>query len=301
MAGSHRGDTRAVRKTKSIVVSAGVAVLATGAAVGAGAAFAEPTSSLVAKNAGASLSSTKANVPSTRDDARVAGDRRETVVSRDGGDRESVSSVETLTKGPEQVETGTAKAVKRWTDETLNLWSAYGKHAAQNGEIEAGELVYATGRTESGRDEILVDGEVAWVTAGHLVDEKPEETGVAAGVSTAACGDPSVESGLVSDAVTVYRAVCNAFPEVESMTVGGWDGHGEHSSGKALDFMTGDKALGDSIAAYLQQHAAELNLYDIIWYQRIWTPVRASEGWRYMEDRGSATANHYDHVHVSTN
>ncbi|OIJ25485.1 hypothetical protein UG56_017605 [Nocardioides luteus] len=65
--------------------------------------------------------------------------------------------------------------------------------------------------------------------------------------------------------------------------------------------MTGDKALGDAIAAYLQQHAAELNLYDIIWYQRIWTPVRASEGWRYMEDRGSTTANHYDHVHVSTN
>jgi hypothetical protein len=29
--------------------------------------------------------------------------------------------------------------------------------------------------------------------------------------------------------------------------------------------------------------------------------VRASEGWRYMEDRGSTTANHYDHVHVSTN
>ena len=155
MAGSHRGDTRAVRKTKSIVVSAGIAVLATGAAVGAGSAFAEPTSTLIAKNAGASLSSSQANVPSTRDDARVAGDRRETVVSRDGGDRESVSSVETLTKGPEQVETGTAKAVKRWTDETLNLWSAYGKHAAQNGEIEAGELVYATGRTESDRKSVV--------------------------------------------------------------------------------------------------------------------------------------------------
>ncbi|GGR55265.1 hypothetical protein J2S40_002548 [Nocardioides luteus] len=300
MAGSHRGDTRAVRKTKSIVASAGVAVLATGVAVGAGAAFAEPTS-LIAENAGASLSSSKAKVPSTRDDARVAGDRREAVITRSGDSRESVSSVETLTKGPEQVETGTAKAVKRWTEEALNLWSAYGKHATQSGEIEAGELVYATGRSESGRDEIIVDGEVAWVTSGHLADEKPETTGVAAGVSAAPCGDSSVESGLTSDAVTVYRAVCNAFPEVASLSVGGWDGHGEHSSGKALDFMLADKGLGDSIAAFLQQHAAELNLYDIIWYQRIWTPVRASEGWRSMEDRGSATANHYDHVHVSTN
>jgi hypothetical protein len=26
---------------------------------------------------------------------------------------------------------------------------------------------------------------------------------------------------------------------------------------------------------------------------------RSSEGWRYMSDRGSTTANHYDHVHVS--
>ncbi|MEI7058975.1 mucin-2 protein [Nocardioides sp. CCNWLW239] len=256
---------------------------------------------MVTKNAGASLTSAKAGVPSTRDDARVAGDRRETVVSRSGGDRESVSSVEALTKGPEQVETGTAKALKRWTTETLNLWTAYGKHATQAGEIEAGKVVYATGRTASGRDEIIYDGDVAWVTTGNLSDKKPETTGIAAGVSAAACGDSSVESGLVSDAVTVYRAVCNAFPEVASMTVGGWDAHGEHTSGKALDFMTGDKALGDAIAAYLQKHAAELNLYDIIWYQRIWTPVRASEGWRSMEDRGSATANHYDHVHVSTN
>ncbi|MDQ1640746.1 MAG: hypothetical protein QOJ90_97, partial [Actinomycetota bacterium] len=26
---------------------------------------------------------------------------------------------------------------------------------------------------------------------------------------------------------------------------------------------------------------------------------RSSEGWRPMADRGSTTANHYDHVHVS--
>jgi hypothetical protein len=34
--------------------------------------------------------------------------------------------------------------------------------------------------------------------------------------------------------------------------------------------------------------------------QRIWSVERSSEGWRYVEDRGSATANHYDHVHVTT-
>jgi hypothetical protein len=29
--------------------------------------------------------------------------------------------------------------------------------------------------------------------------------------------------------------------------------------------------------------------------------VRAGEGWRAMPDRGSATANHYDHVHIAVN
>ena len=62
--------------------------------------------------------------------------------------------------------------------------------------------------------------------------------------------------------------------------------------------MTSDVALGTAIAEFLRSHAS-LHLYDILWRQQIWTPVRASEGWRGMSSRGSTTANHYDHVHVS--
>ena len=113
----------------------------------------------------------------------------------------------------------------------------------------------------------------------------------------APCPDPSVENGLTSSAIYVYRSVCHAFPQITSY--GGWDAHGEHASGKALDIMTSDKALGDQIAAYLQAHASELDLYDVIWWDRIWTPERASEGWRAYGDHGSPTANHMDHVHVS--
>jgi len=91
--------------------------------------------------------------------------------------------------------------------------------------------------------------------------------------------------------------VCNNFPQITQY--GGYDAHGEHSSGRAIDIMTSDSGTGDQIAAFLQAHASELNLYDIIWQQHIWTPVRSSEGWRSMSDRGSETANHYDHVHVS--
>ena len=113
----------------------------------------------------------------------------------------------------------------------------------------------------------------------------------------APCPDGSVEYRLTPAAVYVYRSVCHAFPQITSY--GGWDAHGEHASGKALDIMTSDVTLGNRIAAFLQAHASELHVYDILWRQHIWTPVRASEGWRLFADRGSPTANHDDHVHVS--
>jgi len=63
----------------------------------------------------------------------------------------------------------------------------------------------------------------------------------------------------------------------------------------------GDSALGYRIAEFVRAHASQLNLYDLIYRQHIWTPVRAAEGWRLMPDRGSPTANHMDHVHIGVN
>ena len=52
------------------------------------------------------------------------------------------------------------------------------------------------------------------------------------------------------------------------------------------------------IASFLQAHAGELNIKYLIWRQRIWYP---GGSWQGMADRGSPTANHIDHVHVSVN
>jgi hypothetical protein len=183
----------------------------------------------------------------------------------------------------------------RWTTTDLNIWTQPGANATELGELDSGKKVLATGRTFWGRTEIVLHGESRWVTAGYLSHEKP--LAAAAGLSMEPCPDPSVENRLTDGAVYVYRSVCHAFPQITSY--GGWDAHGEHASGKALDIMTSDVALGTSIAEFLQAHSSELHLYDIIWRQHIWTPERASEGWRMMPSRGSATANHYDHVHVS--
>jgi len=93
--------------------------------------------------------------------------------------------------------------------------------------------------------------------------------------------------------------VCAAFPELT--TYGGQDGHGEHVNGQAIDFMVPNSDVGQRLADYLYANHAQFDLFDIIWAQSIWTIERAGEGFRPMEDRGSPTANHFDHVHIMVN
>lgn len=105
----------------------------------------------------------------------------------------------------------------------------------------------------------------------------------------------SIEGGLTPNAISVYRAVCAEFPQVKSYGGRRNDPGSDHNSGNAVDIMiTG--STGDAISDYLIKNSPKLNVKYIIWEQRIWMPGR---GWKQMEDRGGATANHFDHVHVS--
>jgi len=74
----------------------------------------------------------------------------------------------------------------------------------------------------------------------------------------------------------------------------------DHPRGLALDYMVPvDSVKGDQVAAYMQQNWQHYSVQYIIWKQHIWNMARPKEGWRAMPDRGSVTANHRDHVHVS--
>lgn len=184
----------------------------------------------------------------------------------------------------------------------LNLWPAPQEKGEPLKVLEEGGKVAVTGVEKAGFAQILYGGQVRWVKADYLADKRPAASAASGGggITSAACPDGSgTESGLTSQAVTLYRSACNAFPALASY--GGYDGHGEHSTGKAIDFMVTDPALGQALADWARAHASELNLYDVIWAQHIWTPVRSGEGWRSMSDRGSATANHFDHVHIAVN
>ena len=165
------------------------------------------------------------------------------------------------------------------------------------GELKADQKVDVTGRVKNGFTEVVVDGVTRWVSSQYVADSRDPAS---LPLGTTPCdGTSSVMDGLTADADKVYMAVCNAFPQVS--VYGGRDPHGEHVSGKAIDIMISDVEGGTAIANFLRAHAGELNLYNVIWRQHIWTPVRSGEGWRAMSSRGSATANHMDHVHVSVN
>jgi hypothetical protein len=186
---------------------------------------------------------------------------------------------------------------KKWTHRALTLRVTPADNGPTVGEVKTDQKVDVTGREKNGFTEVVVDGVARWVSSQYVADSR-DPASLPLG-TTPCAGTSSVMGGLTADADKVYMAVCNAFPQVK--VYGGRDPHGEHVAGKAIDIMISDVAGGTAIANFLRAHAGELNLYNVIWRQHIWTPVRSGEGWRAMSSRGSATANHMDHVHVSVN
>ena len=187
---------------------------------------------------------------------------------------------------------------QQWTTRDLKLRLTPTKDAADKGDFEAGKKIAITGARKGDYAQVIVDKKPYWVTAEYLAKKKPD-TPETMGLSGAPCPDGSgIEAGLQPAAIKVYRAACAAFPELSAY--GGQDGHGEHVNGQAIDFMISG-ASGDRLKDFLYANRYKLNLFDIIWEQRIWTIQRDGEGFRGMSSRGSATANHFDHVHIKVN
>lgn len=81
-------------------------------------------------------------------------------------------------------------------------------------------------------------------------------------------------------------------------------GGGDHAGGLATDFMVySNRAMGDWVSSYVWNNRARLGVRWIIWRQRIISiNPNSAYGppgvWNWMENRGNATQNHMDHVHV---
>jgi uncharacterized protein YraI len=191
---------------------------------------------------------------------------------------------------------------KLWVKSQVNVRSGPSADTDRIGSLKALTKVGVTGTTKSGWTEVVVDDRAGWVRSTFLSKTKPapQTKRAAAGVSNASCPiSKSIEPHLSTNARAVYRAVCAEFGgPVKSF--GGYRAgdSGDHGSGRAVDIMvSGDP--GWDIARYVQAHAKEFGVTYVIYQQKIWLVGKPFSTWRAMEDRGSTTANHYDHVHVS--
>jgi hypothetical protein len=120
-----------------------------------------------------------------------------------------------------------------------------------------------------------------------------------AGLSMKPCPSGSkMERGLTRDAIRVHRAVCARFPKIKSYG-GKRSSSGFHGTGRAVDVMIPSRSVGWQIARWVRANRKQLGVSEVIFARKIWTVQRSKEGWRGMADRGSKSANHFDHVHVS--
>jgi uncharacterized protein YraI len=190
---------------------------------------------------------------------------------------------------------------RRWATQSVNVRSGPSADTERVGYLGALVEVGITGETSGDWVQVVVDEQAGWVNGAYLSDTEPSaEQAAAASTSDAPCSiDSHIEPSLTAEARAVYRAVCAAY----GGSVSGFGGYrpgddGDHGSGRAVDVMVSGEA-GWEIARYLQPRAGELGITYIIYEQRIWEAGNSAGAWEWMSDRGSATANHYDHVHVS--
>jgi hypothetical protein len=122
-----------------------------------------------------------------------------------------------------------------------------------------------------------------------------EQAAREATAGVADCGlDESGLGAVKSHVRTATEFLGCQYDEPSTYGVAGRAGTSDHPLGRAVDFMV-DRATGDDLAACALENMDALGVKYVIWEQRI----NHGSGWEAMEDRGGATANHFDHVHVS--
>lgn len=179
--------------------------------------------------------------------------------------------------------------------------------------LAVGDEVQITNETFGAYRLIVYKGKAAWVTAKHLTAKKPAAkpastsggsapatSSVSGQITQSPCAAGSrVENGLRANTIKLYRSVCASFPQITSYGGVRADSMPYHPSGRALDIMLpslSQNALGWQIARWVVANASSFNVDHVIFDQQIWVK---GMGWRGMSNRGSATANHRDHVHVT--
>jgi hypothetical protein len=174
-----------------------------------------------------------------------------------------------------------AEAEKKAAAKAAATEAAKAAEASAAAEAEAGDA----SEEQAAEDAPAAAAEAPRSTAVSAVAQISNTSGAVAGVTQAAAD-----------------AVVSNVPGAGSITLGGTRPSaadpGGHPSGKALDYMVmSDTSLGNAIVQYHIANWDALGVDYLIYQQRYLGSPGGS--WSAMEDRGSPTANHFDHVHVN--
>jgi hypothetical protein len=302
---------RPSRIPRSVLVSAPLAVVATLSAVTMGVLAAEPaTNDNLLASSGTSQPAA-GSAAGTVEDTMLRRRSETTTVSRSqiraAAKAEAAARKKIVAAREERSVNRKARQLAEklddvvWTTEALNLWDGPSEKSEKHGVIGALKRVSVTGREQAGRTQVVIDGQSRWVTSDYLSQDKPKpetvEAKAPAGPSLGGvCANgSSIDAGRAS-LYEIHDVVCANWPEITSY--GTWRSDGEHGQGRAIDIMVSCDT-GWDIAEFLRANYAALGIEYIIYSQQMWSVERSGEGWRGMSDRGSTTANHYDHVHVT--
>lgn len=167
--------------------------------------------------------------------------------------------------------------------------------------VPRGTKLGITGVTSGDRTQVVWQGVARWAYTPFLSSTDPNAGSVSSNAYVTGY-EPLNAYGKA-----VVQAVLANFPKI--VRINGYRASSayssDHPSGRAVDIMipnwstSSGAAYGTEIAHYFQNNAGKYHVKYIIWRQQIWNAAYPTRGWRTMEDRGGATANHYDHVHVS--
>ena len=199
----------------------------------------------------------------------------------------------------------------------MNLRTGPGTGYAKVTTVAPGRKLTITTATMDGWQQLRWDGAAVWIKASFLTDQEPApepepepakaaesssggSSASSSSGSSASCPSSaqSIMSGLTSRTANVLRGLCAAFPGINNYGGTRSGGGSYHSTGQAIDVMISGDA-GWDVANWARNNSGSLGIIEVLYAQKIWTAQRSGEGWRSFSDRGSTSANHYDHVHIS--
>lgn len=201
------------------------------------------------------------------------------------GADEDVAAVESSLSGSFAVGT------RLQTTTALNMRTGPGTGYAIITVLPQGAVVTLAASSPSGSwYKINYQTKVGWAHGNYLV-------------KAATTTSPSTVKVIGGPVLSHVQSFANlACSQATCQSVGTRDGH-HPTRTRAIDLMvspigtitSSGNIAGDTIASLALSKGSTYRVYYVIWKQRI--NSLDGRGWRTMENRGSITQNHYDHVH----